>query len=200
MLSTVAIHAARNSRSGFGIGCADRCSDAGLNRRIASTSFRIFGFSWFTPGFLNWLNLRFIDIADATERAARNEVRHDIKPRTSLFLFQKADDVCRILLYAFRPSVFSKFLRRRVCFADADRQLVPPTGIVDGATRNYEDGGLVGDLSRERIDLETVFGISAAEQSIRQLPCGCVFHMQHCIICNTRFRFWFVVSGLYFVV
>jgi hypothetical protein len=55
----------------------------------------------------------------------------------------------------------------RVGFSDAHRRVVPSTKSVGYPARDYEDSGLVGNGSCERVDLETVVGVRSAEYGVR---------------------------------
>ena len=116
--------------------------------------------------FLNRINLRFVHVADATELAARDKIVNDNQARHPLLLFQETNNISRIRFYALCTPVLAQFPVCRIGFADAYRGLVSAPTLVYDAPGDYEDGSLIGDLGRKRIDLETVFGIFTTKEGI----------------------------------
>ena len=81
-------------------------------------------------------------------------------------LFQKADDVGLVVLYAFRPFVLFQFRGDRICLADAHGALVAVAELVGPAARDDEHRRRVGDLGRKRENLKAIGGLFAAENGV----------------------------------
>ena len=56
-----------------------------------------------------------------------------------------------------------KFFERGFSFAYADCELMSSTAMIDDASRDYENRGLVGDDCGERINFEEVIGVLSSE-------------------------------------
>jgi len=48
--------------------------------------------------------------------------------------------------------------------------------VVDDASRDNKNGGLVGDRRAKRIDLKDVFSTASLEDCVSEFSCGCVLH------------------------
>lgn len=59
--------------------------------------------------------------------------------------------------------MFLKLLQCRFSFADADRELMSASTLIDDTVRDYEYSGLVCNSSGERIDFEIVIGVLASK-------------------------------------
>jgi hypothetical protein len=138
-LSTVAIHTARNSRSGFGSGCAFGRRTRRLTNRIRSTT-----------------NFWFVNISNAGERPIREEIFDHRSPHLRIFFFQQANDVRRILFRAAGSPVSLEFFSSGFSFADADRELMTASAMIDDPSRDHKNRGLVRYVFGERINLKNV--------------------------------------------
>jgi hypothetical protein len=98
----------------------------------------------------------FINISNADERTVREEIFDHGSPNLRIFLFQQANDIRRILFHARRSLVLLEFLECRFGFADANRQLMTSSALVEDTPGNYKNCGLVGDSSEKRINFEEV--------------------------------------------
>lgn len=56
-----------------------------------------------------------------------------------------------------------QFFQGRFSFANADRELMATSAVIDDASRDYENSGLIGDGCGERIDFEEVIGVPSSE-------------------------------------
>jgi len=88
-----------------------------------------------------------------------------------------------------------EFFERRFSFADADRQLMAASSMINDASCDYENSRLVSDDCGEWVNFEEVVGVLSPEQSISELTCGYVFHVIHCITVATSCNLIFVSTA-----
>ena len=80
-----------------------------------------------------------------------------------IFFFQQANDIRGILFYTRGSLMRLEFFERRFSFADADRELMAMSAMIDDASGDYENSGLVGDDGGDRINLEEMIRVLSSE-------------------------------------
>jgi hypothetical protein len=60
----------------------------------------------------------------------------------------------------------------RVRFSYAHCGMMAFAAVVDDASRDYKNGGLVGDRRAKRVDLEDMFSKAALEDCVSEFSCG----------------------------